>query len=220
MGRSIIVSSYNSKFLEKELAIILKSLDIPTKENPDKLEITNIDKQSIGIDQIKELIEWGKVKPYNLKNKVGIILHAELLTEQAQNSALKILEEPNESLNLILLTTSYRYLLPTILSRCELIADEKSESFSITNFTNSGFLEKMLFVRKLVEKKKKQKDSNVITEFLTNLLFYYREILLKNGSMKDISFNIKLIQTTNQMLKAKVLPKLALENLVINLNNI
>ncbi|OPZ30837.1 MAG: DNA polymerase III subunit tau [Lentisphaerae bacterium ADurb.BinA184] len=54
--------------------------------------------------------------------KVGLIVDADRLTEQAQNAFLKTLEEPSGRVMLLLLTTSPRALLPTIRSRCQMLS--------------------------------------------------------------------------------------------------
>lgn len=217
MGRSIIISSYSDSFIKHALEDVLKQLDISRKDLVDLMIIKAEKKQSIGIESVKELREWSKTKPYKALTKAAVIFGAEVMTEEAQNSILKILEEPTVSLTIILTCRNYQSLLPTVVSRCEKITDNTGEEGSISEFTKLKVSEKLVYIRKLVENKKKRKNNEEITEFLVNLLYFYRENLLKNGNMKDTSFNIKLIHETDRMIKANVLPKLALENMVINL---
>jgi len=217
MGHSIIISSHSDKFIKDKVANILKFIEIDRKNITDILAIKAEKKQSIGIESIKELKEWAKVKPFSAKAKVAIIKDAELLTEEAQNSTLKILEEPNESLCLILTCSNYRSLLPTVISRCEIFSDFTQEKRSEIEFLSLNAAEKLEYIRKIVENKKKTKNWDEIREFLINLVYFYRENILKNVKIKESSFNIKLIQETDRMLKANVLPKLALENMAINL---
>ncbi len=54
--------------------------------------------------------------------KVGIVVEAECLGEEAQNAFLKTLEEPPRGTMLLLLTVNQRRLLPTIRSRCQIIS--------------------------------------------------------------------------------------------------
>ena len=54
--------------------------------------------------------------------KIGIIVEAECLGEEAQNAFLKTLEEPPDQTMLLLLTVNSRKLLPTIRSRCQLVS--------------------------------------------------------------------------------------------------
>lgn len=74
----------------------------------------------IGIDQIRELQRDALYPPAESQRKVYVIEEAEVLSIEAQNSLLKLLEEPPEYVTFLLLVRSAR-LLPTILSRCQII---------------------------------------------------------------------------------------------------
>ncbi|MGI6353518.1 MAG: hypothetical protein ACOX6W_00245 [Lentisphaeria bacterium] len=54
--------------------------------------------------------------------KIGVIVEAECLGDEAQNAFLKTLEEPPKNTMLLLLTVNARKLLPTIRSRCQTIS--------------------------------------------------------------------------------------------------
>lgn len=84
--------------------------------NPDFYEVIS-DKKSIGVDSIRELQADAAHRPIYGERKVYLIADAELMTVQAQNCLLKTLEEPPEYVVIILLTTSFEALLPTIQSR-------------------------------------------------------------------------------------------------------
>jgi DNA polymerase-3 subunit delta' len=73
------------------------------------------------IDQIRELKKMASMKLYKGKSRVFIISEADRMTIEASNSLLKLLEEPPERLLLILTTARMDKLLPTIISRCQLI---------------------------------------------------------------------------------------------------
>jgi len=51
--------------------------------------------------------------------KVVVVLDADLMKEEAANAFLKILEEPPPRSTIILTTTNYEAILPTIRSRCQ-----------------------------------------------------------------------------------------------------
>ncbi len=75
----------------------------------------------ISIDDIRRLKNVVSLKPFDGEWNAIIIDNAHLMTEEAQNALLKVLEEPNPSALLFLITSNPRELLPTILSRCQLI---------------------------------------------------------------------------------------------------
>ena len=74
---------------------------------------------SIGIDAIRNIIEWTSKKPYEGKFSVVILFDAHAMTVEAQNAFLKVLEEPSSSTVFILITEFPDRLLPTIISRCQ-----------------------------------------------------------------------------------------------------
>ncbi|MDK2806613.1 MAG: polymerase subunit delta [Thermoanaerobacterium sp.] len=92
---------------------------------------------SIKVETLRNVvINNAYVKPYNSYKKIFIIKEAEKMTEQAQNSILKTLEEPPEYGLFILTSSKMEGLLPTIVSRCEIIrftreSDEVIEEYLI-----------------------------------------------------------------------------------------
>ncbi len=84
--------------------------------HPDKFIITG-KKNSIGIEEIREVISQMYIKPCNSDYKIFIFAEANKLTGAAQNALLKILEQPPEYGIIILVTEKEEDLLPTVLSR-------------------------------------------------------------------------------------------------------
>ena len=72
----------------------------------------------IGIDQIRDMEQAVTLKPFEGRTRVFIIDGAERLSMEAANSLLKTLEEPPPYVQLLLLASNERLLLPTVLSRC------------------------------------------------------------------------------------------------------
>lgn len=79
------------------------------------------DGRSIKNEQIKILQAEVYLKPYESARKVFIIEKADTMTPQAQNSLLKVLEEPPAASILILISSNPEGLLPTVVSRCQRI---------------------------------------------------------------------------------------------------
>jgi len=75
----------------------------------------------ISIDQVRELQHSSNLPPFEGEYKVFIIDEAELLSHEAANCLLKTLEEPVGKVVFLLLTSSERLLLQTIVSRCQRI---------------------------------------------------------------------------------------------------
>ncbi|MBO8164853.1 MAG: DNA polymerase III subunit delta' [Brevibacillus sp.] len=79
------------------------------------------DGASIKIDQIRTLQKEMAMRSMESVHKVYVIEHVDKMTVQAANSLLKFLEEPPKGVVAVLLTENSHALLPTILSRCQII---------------------------------------------------------------------------------------------------
>ncbi|HEY4553992.1 MAG TPA: DNA polymerase III subunit delta' [Bacillaceae bacterium] len=89
--------------------------------HPD-VHLVEPDGLSIKIDQIRSLRKEFSKSGVESGQKLYIIADAEKMTVQAANSLLKFLEEPNSKTTAILITEQLQRILPTILSRCQVIS--------------------------------------------------------------------------------------------------
>ncbi len=91
---------------------------IQNKSNPNFYLIDVVeDKKNIDISQIRELIINLNKSSFNKKKRFVLVDNIELLNISSINALLKVLEEPNENINFILINNNKR-VLPTIKSRC------------------------------------------------------------------------------------------------------
>lgn len=114
-----------------ELASLTTQLGGPTAKylvaqplsNPDILVVnaeSSESGQTIAIEEVRKIKNFVSLSPYGSgPYKFIIIDDAHLMTVEAQNALLKILEEPSASSILILVSAYPEALLPTIFSRCQ-----------------------------------------------------------------------------------------------------
>ncbi len=76
---------------------------------------------TIGVDMIRDLKKQLAIQSVKNQPKTALIPEAEKLTPQAQNALLKTLEEPPANTTIILVTPSIDKLLPTVISRCQIV---------------------------------------------------------------------------------------------------
>lgn len=95
---------------------------IDSSEYPD---LHVIQSEAIGaqlkVEQIRELSRQLALAPYEGKLRVALLLRFHEANESASNALLKTLEEPASRVVLILTARSKEALLPTIVSRCEVV---------------------------------------------------------------------------------------------------
>ena len=110
LGKSIIAKEISLKLLGKT-------------ENRSYVDIlewrVGRNKQSIGVDEIRDITKETNKKPYEGDKKVVIIYEAHKMTTEAQNAFLKTIEEPPNGVTIILLSEGLSFILETIKSRCQ-----------------------------------------------------------------------------------------------------
>ena len=77
-----------------------------------------IDKKTIEISQIREMINYSTKSTFNNNERIILIDNVENLNLNSLNSLLKIVEEPNENTLFILIFDSNKNILNTLKSRC------------------------------------------------------------------------------------------------------
>ncbi|MGH3147533.1 MAG: DNA polymerase III subunit gamma/tau, partial [Rubrobacter sp.] len=88
--------------------------------NNSSLDVVEMDAASNrGIDEIRDLRDRVNLAPVSGRMKVYIIDEVHMLTAEAFNALLKMLEEPPEHVVFVLATTEKHKVLPTIISRCQ-----------------------------------------------------------------------------------------------------
>jgi DNA polymerase-3 subunit delta' len=74
---------------------------------------------SLKVEQVRELLKEASMRPFEAPRRVMVLDQAELMSLEAANALLKVLEEPNAALVFVLVTTRIAKILPTIASRCQ-----------------------------------------------------------------------------------------------------
>ncbi|MBG0788706.1 MAG: DNA polymerase III subunit delta' [Anaerolineaceae bacterium] len=77
--------------------------------------------KDIRIDQVRALQHTLALSPYTAKYRIALLPNFQQATESASNALLKTLEEPPDKVVLLLTADTLESLLPTIVSRCEVI---------------------------------------------------------------------------------------------------
>lgn len=200
-----IISSASTDKIAKKLNYFCRQLKNPL--SPNNPDIFIIDQNTgWGIDQVRQIKHFLSRKPLLHQNKLVIIYQSEKLLPEAQNALLKNLEEPGINNYLILLSSNYHTLLPTIISRCRLFQID-SPKLSPKS--------KIIIPDSSVPKAMQQADELSLTKeeilpFLLDQLYLYHTKLTQkpdSSTQKTIKNIIKSIQ----LIKANVDPKNALD---------
>ena len=203
---------------------------VQNKSNPNFILVDiQQEKKNIDISQIRNLILTLNKSSFNTKPRFVLIDNIELLNINAVNALLKILEEPNDNINFILINNNKR-ILPTLKSRClnfkiRLTSKQSIEiANKILDNNYNEFLNKDLLnnystpgeILNLIDFANK----NDIDLIETNLKDFIKKIIMeklykKNNSIKNLIYslmefyfrknvsvtNINLINSYNYFLK-------------------
>ena len=203
---------------------------VQNKSNPNFILVDiQEEKKNIDISQIRNLILTLNKSSFNTKPRFVLIDNIELLNINAVNALLKILEEPNDNINFILINNNKR-ILPTLKSRClnfkiQLTSKQSIEiANKILNNNYNEFLNEDLVndystpgeILNLIDFASK----NDIDLIETNLKDFIKKIIMeklykKNNSIKNLIYslmefyfrknvsvtNIKLINSYSYFLK-------------------
>ena len=154
------------------------------------------DKKNIDINQIRNLILSLNKSSFNTKPRLVLIDNIELLNTNSVNALLKILEEPNENINFLLINNNKK-ILPTLTSRClefkihlnikqSIDIANKILNDDVTDLINNEFMHNYISVGeilKLIDIGKK----NEIDMKLINLNELIKQIIFEKKYKKDSS---------------------------------
>jgi len=197
---------------------------------PDQYILEKGEERSVGIEKIRELEHHLSLKIKKGGTKKVLLLEAQNLTKEAQNSLLKTLEEPPQATVFVLTAPHRDLLLPTVVSRCQVeeLGKKNGVDLSGEDYTQAKkiYLElsrKNLAARLDWAEKNKQRLSNreEVKELLAFWMATQRELLLKS---QDQQYLRELREVTKESLhlfqlisETNVSPRLALEYLLLKL---
>ena len=144
-------------------------------------------------DQLLDLQSEFNNKAFEGNKKIYIIRSAEKMNVQTANSILKFLEEPVDDIIAILITDNINMLLPTIISRCQVIKLNKKKC-SHDTISNLSDLLISYGYNDISDDNKEKIINDVIgfTEYIENYkldtLIYTRK--LWHNNFKDRNYNI------------------------------
>ena len=135
--------SVNTKALSSNFAAEWRNMMLENFYANDDDWITALDSEKkqmiISVAEVEDIMEKFKLKSFEGGYKVLIISKIEKMNETAANKLLKFLEEPPEKTIILLLAESIDFVLPTILSRCQIVSVPQLSPADIENALISNY---------------------------------------------------------------------------------
>lgn len=184
-------------------------IDLPLN-HPDVIQI-NPEREPVGIDAVRQMQRLAVEKPYQSDKKYLIVYDIDHSTVEAQNALLKLTEEPPAHVQIILTCQYVHAVLPTIISRAEVIyADEKVEkpTNSLTELIKSSLSERM-------NRAGEWSSGSAITVVLDLIESGHRE--LETEPSLALLNAVKVCQQAYQALRVNTNSRLTLEWLVMQI---
>lgn len=233
MSSILVYGGTNSNRKAKIEEILTKELNLKLSENnPDLVYvIPEKDKKSIGISVVKDIAKYISEKPMSNKIKAVVIENGDILTEQAQNSLLKVLEEHPAYCHFLIGAKNENSLIETVLSRCKKINlsnfanqnknDKEIKEKTEKKFTDIGnLINKPIGERLVWAIEETELEREEVIEDLENMISSIRNSFKSedNISNSDKVNRIELIQKVKKDLEdTNVTLKLALEYIAVKL---
>ena len=164
-------------FKSKQININNKSFKLMNNSTHPNFNLINlkINKKNIEIEQIRNIINYSQKSSFNQNKRFILIDNIELLTKNASNSLLKLLEEPPENLYFILIHDNSYRILETIKSR--------SINFKI-NFTNKSIIQ---ITKKIIG----DEDFSTINNTYLKMYNSIGDLVFLNNFAKKYEINIE-----------------------------
>ena len=144
----------------------------------------------INIDSVRSVIKKLAVSSFHSNFKIIIFWMADKMNEEASNMLLKTIEEPGDETVFMLLTEDIRKLLPTIVSRCQVIG------FSGINKKRTGALENNEFEALFSDLMRNAFQANKNSKSLAQLINWSRIVgkMDKQDAQGFFKFSIELLR--------------------------
>ena len=184
------------------------------KHHVDPPDVLSIQETPITIKMIRQLKSWASRKPYQSPIKAAVIYNLHHATIPAQNALLKTLEEPPPNTIIILTTSNQHLLLPTIISRCQILSSPE-----VTLDGSSGVNPNMDALLQLLPSLSPGERINRVGEYAksrADALAFVESLI--NIIRQKPNPKLRLVVESYQQLKANVNPKLVLEHLFLHLS--
>ena len=189
LHHAYLISGTTGDVMPELKVLISRELGFVTVGNPD---FWVGEFETFGIDDSRAIKELQSRRSFAGERKI-FVLCAHFFTREAQNSLLKVFEEPTAHTHFFIITPNTESLLPTLKSRLFLITPHRhqesqessrnDEAFSARDFLKRSRAKRLELLKDIIE----SKDKNRAILFLNELEHALYQVSAKGGSMtKDV----------------------------------
>lgn len=138
IGKEKVAKDFSRQILCNNVNFCQECPSCLTKDlsnHPDFIELaSDPERKNIKINEIRELAQKLVLKPLKSSRRVCLINDFDQATHEAQNAFLKTLEDRNKNIAIILIVENLSTILPTIISRSQLVKFSPLTKQELTQF--------------------------------------------------------------------------------------
>lgn len=180
----------SQKEVLEDIILFLKEINVSTHANPDLIQI-NVD--SFKIDDARILKSYTSEKGLSFGKKIFIISANNFLLE-AQNSLLKLFEEPIENTYFFIITPDASIFIKTLLSRFYFISTKQNLETEIKGaekFIKMTIKDRLDFIKELLAE---EEDGGISTDSARSKSLRFLNALEKTMSRSDLDMKAEFFE--------------------------
>lgn len=195
--------------LKELISFVEGSLNFKTSGNPD-FWIGQFD--NLSIDDAREISQNSERKDF-AGNKKVFIIQTDFISQEAQNSLLKVFEEPTPGTHFFIISPQ-DMLLPTLRSRMQVISNGQFLETSSVSILKMNIKERLVKVKEITDGISDDENTKQDAISLLNTI----EMELYKKGVEQNSEGLKICEQTRASLYDRGAPiKIILENLLLNI---
>lgn len=160
--------------------------------------------ETLKVEDIAEISSAHQRKSVEQDAKKIIILQTTSITQQAQNSLLKMLEEPTANTHFFIILPTISTILPTVLSRAHVIrtdirSKDRVHAGTATTFLHGTGAERLVIVAEILSDYDKEKISREdISELIYEIEHSAYTLFIKKESKESTPTELKVLKVLTQ----------------------
>lgn len=213
-----LIEGNREGILGELFAAIEKHFGIVREANPD---FSYDEFDSFSIDDGRRLKEMQSKRAFSDTKKI-FVMTMNSMTHEAQNSLLKVFEEPTADTHFFIVLPSVQSILPTLRSRVIVISHaSRSEGISLDEaglFIKATPKERLEMIKSLIDEDDKGAMRAEARELLESVLMVKRATLdMRKSGAKDVSALENILRGLSYLSDRSSSPKLILEQIALTL---
>ncbi len=166
LHHAYVIEGERERALKDVFEFLKEKIQFERHGNPD---FWHASFDTFGIDEGRDLKEMQLKKSFTENGKKVFVISLNFITREAQNSLLKVFEEPTEGTHFFLIVPSAEIFLPTVRSRVAMLSFDDASGATTDNsfvkkFMSASPVERLSLLSEIIEEKDKSRAIDFLNE--------------------------------------------------------